>query len=238
MSIILFYAILNLKIQYTFSIERGIYMPKFKRARSEEQKEQRMQEIKNAVDELFAEKSYHDITLTTIADKLNLTRANLYLYISTKEEIFLDLCADKRDVYYDALKAAFPPDCGYSIEVFAEVWAGIVNAHKGFLHYSDILSTIVETNVSVDRLAAFKKRYYKKAYEVCDLLSAHLNIAKEDSYEMFLNIHYHAVGINSICRWNPLIAEALAKENIPAPAIDFRENMKKYILMNLKSYTM
>lgn len=212
-------------------------MLEFKRARSEEQKEQRMQDIKNAVDTLFTENPYHDITLTTIAERLNLTRANLYQYVSTKEEIFLELCADKRDVYYDALKSAFPPDCGYSIEVFAEVWAGIVNAHKDFLHYSDILSTIVETNVSVDRLAAFKKRYYEKAYEVTDLLASHLELSKEDSYEMFLNIHYHAVGFNSICRWNPLIAEALAKENIPAPAIDFRTNMKNYILMNLKHYT-
>ncbi|NCB92554.1 MAG: TetR/AcrR family transcriptional regulator [Clostridia bacterium] len=212
-------------------------MPEFVRARSPEQKEQRMNEIKIAVDTLFSEKPYHEITITTIADKLNWTRANLYQYISTKEEIFLEICADKRDFYYDSLKAAFPPNCGYSVEVFAEVWSGILNAHKDFLHYSDILSTIVETNVSVERLASFKKRYYEKAFEVSDLLCSHLKISREDSYEMFLNIHYHAVGIGSICRWNPLIAEALAKENIAAPAIDFRENMKKYILMNLKSYT-
>lgn len=211
-------------------------MSEFKRARSEEQKEQRMQEIKNAVDELFAEKPYHDITLTTIADKLNLTRANLYQYISTKEEIFLELCADKRDVYYEALMAAFPKDCGYSIDVIAEVWAGILNAHKGHLHYCDILPTIIETNVSVDRLAAFKRRYYTKAYEVSDRLGSQLELSHDDAYTVFLNIHYHAVGVSSICRWNPLIAEALAKENIVAPVIDFRENMKEFIYMNLKNY--
>lgn len=212
-------------------------MTEFKRARSDEQKEQRMCEIKDAVDALYREKPYHEITITTIADKLDWTRANLYQYISTKEEVFLEICADKRDVYYDALKAAFPLDCGYSIEVFAEVWAGIINAHKDFLHYASILSTIVETNVSVDRLAAFKKRYYEKAFEVCDLLGAHLKLSKEDTYEMFLNIYYHATGIDSLCRWNPLIAEALEKENITTPKIDFRENMKKFILMNLKQYT-
>lgn len=212
-------------------------MPEFKRARSDAQKEQRMLEIKNAVDELFSEKSYHEITLTTIAQKLQMTRANLYLYISTKEEIFLDICADKRDAYYDALKSAFPLGCGYSLEVFAEVWAGIINAHQDFLHYGDILSTIVETNVSVENLAAFKKRYYEKVYEVTDLLAVHLNISKEDSYEMFLNVYYHAIGFSSTCRWNPLVAKALELANISSPNIDFKENMKKYILMNLKFYT-
>jgi AcrR family transcriptional regulator len=211
-------------------------MPEFKRARSEEQKNQRMQEIKNVVDELFSETPYHDITLTTIANKLKITRANLYQYISTKEEIFLDLSADKRDVYYDALKAAFPPDCGYSTEVIAQVWAGILNAHREHLHYCDILSTIIETNVSVDRLAAFKKRYYERAYEICDRISSLTGLSSEDAYTLFLNVHYHAVGIQSLCRWNPLIAEALKKENIKAPDIDFRENMKEYIYMNLMYY--
>lgn len=211
-------------------------MADFKRARSEEQKNQRMQEIKDTVDALFAERPYHDITLTTIAEKMNLTRANLYQYISTKEEIFLELSADKRDVYYAALKAAFPKDCGYSIEVIAQVWAGILNAHRDHLHYCDILSTIIETNVTVDRLAAFKKRYYKKAYEVCDGISSLTGLSREDAYTLFLNVHYHAVGIESMCRWNPLIAEALAKENIPAPDIEFRENMREYIYMNLSYY--
>lgn len=212
-------------------------MPDFKRARSNEQKEQRMLEIKNTVEELFAKKPYHDITLTTIAKELNLTRANLYRYVSTKEEIFLDICADKRDCYYNALKAAFPTECGYSLEVFAEVWAGIINAHKDHLHYSDILCTIVETNVSVERLSAFKIRYYNEVYKVTDLIAVHLGISKEDSYEMFLNVHFHAVGVSGICRWNPLIAEALARANIVLPEVNFKDNMKNFILMNLKSYT-
>lgn len=211
-------------------------MPKFIRARSDEQKEQRMQEIKNAVDALFSKKPYHEITLTTIAEKLDWTRVNLYKYVSTKEEIFLELCADKRDLYYAALKAAFPEGCSYSLEVFAEVWSGILNAHRDHLHYCDILSTIIETNVSVDRLGAFKKRYYEKAYEVSDILASHLDVSRDTAYTIFLNVHYHAVGIYSICMWNPLIAEALAKENLPAPDIDFRENMKDFIFMNLNYY--
>lgn len=211
-------------------------MAEFVRARSTEQKEQRMNEIKEAVDTLFSEKPYHEITITTIAEKLDWTRANLYQYISTKEEVFLEICADKRDLYYEALKAAFPPDCGYTLEVCAEVWAGIINAHKDHLHYCDILSTIIETNVSVDRLATFKKNYYQGAYEIADILVANYGIDRETAYELFLNIHYHAVGIYSICRWNPLIEEALAKENITPPNIDCRQNMKNFILMNLKHY--
>lgn len=211
-------------------------MQEFKRARSEEQKEQRMQEIKNAVDELFADTPYHNITLTTIANKLNLTRANLYQYVSTKEEIFLEICADKRDLYYSALLAAFPENCGYSVPVIAEVWAGILNAHTDHLHYCDILSTIIETNVTVERLGAFKKRYYEKVYEVSERIGSLIGFDKDEFYPVLLNVHYHAVGIDSLCRWNPLITEALAKENIKPPTVDFRENMKAFINMNINFY--
>ncbi len=212
-------------------------MANFKRARSDEQKEQRMNEIKKAAAEMFQDQPYHEITLTTIANKLNITRANLYQYVSTKEEIFLELCADKRDEYYEALKTAFPKDCGYSIPVIAEVWAGLLNAHQEHLHYCDILSTIIETNVSIDRLAAFKKNYYLNAYEVCDRIGSLLNLDRDTAYQIFLNVHYHAVGFHSICRWNPLIEKALEKEKISTPHTDFLKNIKDFILMNLYNYT-
>lgn len=211
-------------------------MTEFIRARSEEQKEQRMQEIIDAVEALFQEKPYHEITLTTIAEKLSWTRVNLYKYVATKEEIFLELSADKRDVYYDAFKAAFPMGCNYSLEVFAEVWAGILNAHRDHLRYSDILSTIIETNVSIERLGAFKKRYYNRAYEISNIIATHFNLNSEDAYSVLLNVHYHAIGIDSIIRWNPLVTEALAKENITPPNIDFRDNLRFFISMNLSTY--
>lgn len=211
-------------------------MPDFIRARSVEQKKQRMQAIKNAVDELFMEKPYHEITLTTIAAKLDWTRVNLYKYISTKEEIFLELCADKRDQYYEALKAAFPEGCGYSVETFAEVWAGILNAHTDHLYYCDILSTIIETNVSVERLVAFKQRYYEKAYEIADLLGKHWALSRDQAYTMLLSIHFQAVGYGCMCKRNPLIVEALTHVKNAPKETNFRDAMQEFILMTLKHY--
>ena len=70
-------------------------MTDFVRARSEEQKQARMAEIKAAADSLFNSVPYQEITLSTIAGKLSWTRANLYKYVTTKEEIYLEICSDK-----------------------------------------------------------------------------------------------------------------------------------------------
>ena len=135
-------------------------MAEFIRARSAEQKGQRLEEIKGAVRRQFAARPYHEITLTTIADELGWSRANLYKYVSTKEEVFLLLTADEMDAYFNALLTALPEGCGLAPDTVAEVWAGIANAHQEYFRLGDLLTTIVETNVTVERLMAFKRAYY------------------------------------------------------------------------------
>ena len=101
----------------------------FKRARSAEQKEQRLGEIKCAAAQLFATCPYHEITLTTIAERLSWSRANLYKYVTTKEEIFLELAADERDAYYAALLATFA-EASVPADDAAAAWAEVVVAHQ------------------------------------------------------------------------------------------------------------
>lgn len=61
----------------------------FQRARSDKQKNIRMSEIVNATINLYESLQYDKITLALIAKQLSFSRANLYKYVSTKEEIFL-----------------------------------------------------------------------------------------------------------------------------------------------------
>lgn len=208
-------------------------MAEFVRARSAEQKEMRMNEIKKAADGLFACKPYHEITLTTIAAQLSWTRANVYQYVTSKEEIFLDICADKMKAYMNALLSAFPEDCGYSVAVYAEVWAGILWAHKEYLRYGDILPTIIETNVSVERLARFKALYYELAGKLAARLAGNLSITAEDAGRCVLSVYFHAVGMCGVCAVGPLVQEALAKAGIAAEPVNFKEEMKEFIIMNL-----
>ena len=211
-------------------------MADFIRARSAEQKEQRLSEIKGAVRRQFAERPYHEITLTTIADELGWSRANLYKYVSTKEEVFLLLAADECRAYFDALLAALPEGCGLSPATISEVWAGIANAHQEYFRLGDLLSTIIETNVGVERLAEFKRSYYDCVATMRERLPQIVNIAPERVEPLLLAIYYHAVGLVSSCWKNPLVAEALEVIGVERPAIDFRIEMSDFIGMCLTHY--
>ena len=212
-------------------------MAEFIRARSAEQKGQRLEEIKGAVRRQFAVRPYHEITLTTIADELGWSRANLYKYVSTKEEVFLLLTADEMDAYFNALLTALPEGCGLAPDTVAEVWAGIANAHQEYFRLGDLLTTIVETNVTIERLMAFKRAYYDHVAQMREHLPLILGIEPECVEPLLVAIYYHATGLVSGCWSNPLIAEALERLEIARPETDFRAEMRDFIGMCLGHYT-
>lgn len=209
-------------------------MQEYIRARSDDQKEERLNQIKEATAQLFENNPYNEITLTTIAEKLNWSRANLYKYVTTKEEIILEIAKDKMTSYYSDLLAAFPKGNNYSAEVIAEVWSGIINAHQSYMRYVSYLNPVIETNVTVDRLAVFKKQYYDLANALSDILSKMLNLSKEDAYKLQLDILFFGSSSAICCYKNPLVQEALKQINVKPPKLDFYKDMKDFILMRVK----
>lgn len=210
-------------------------MESFARARSDEQKAQRLAEVKAVAKKQFAERPYHEITLTTIAEGLDWSRANLYKYVSTKEEIFLELDTDECHAYFEALLTALPEGCGFSADVVAEVWAGIANAHQDYFRLGEILSGIIEANVGLERLIAFKHAYYEDMRAMSDRLVSILGLDPERMEDLITTVYFHGVGYVSVCFRNPLVAAALDELGIEHHEVDFRRTMRDFIAMCLTS---
>ena len=62
-------------------------MADYQRARSPQQKAERMSAIMDATETLFAQLPYHEINMGLIAKELGWSRSNLYKYAATQEEI-------------------------------------------------------------------------------------------------------------------------------------------------------
>ena len=78
----------------------------FIRARGEEQKEIRRQQIVDAAASLYAEVGYDKVTFSKIGRKVSFTRLNLYNYYQCKEDIFLTLLLqDRWNTLEDARKS-------------------------------------------------------------------------------------------------------------------------------------
>lgn len=211
-------------------------MAEFIRARSSAQKEQRMQEIKHAANDLFHERRYHEITLKAIAEKLGWSHAALYKYVTTKEDIFLELCADARADYVASLLAAYPTGCSYSPDVLAEVWTEQLNSHRDYLAYSDLLFSIIETNVSPERLAVFKRAYFSGMDRLIQRFAENGVIDAANADRLFNAVLFHAVSLNGWCSENELVAQAMEIAGLENRTPDFKREMRDFIGMCLHYY--
>lgn len=211
-------------------------MAEFIRARSSVQKEQRMQEIKHAANDLFHERRYHEITLKAIAEKLGWSHAALYKYVTTKEDIFLELCADARADYVASLLAAYPTGCSYSPDVLAEVWTEQLNSHRDYLAYSDLLFSIIETNVSPERLAVFKRAYFSDMDRLIQRFAENGVIDAANADRLFNAVLFHAVSLNGWCSENELVAQAMEIAGLENRTPDFKREMRDFIGMCLHYY--
>ncbi|MFX3618960.1 MAG: TetR family transcriptional regulator [Sporolactobacillus sp.] len=211
-------------------------MVEFIRARSTEQKLLRMNEIMETTDKLFTEHTYHEITLTTIAEALNWSRGNLYKYVTTKEEIFLELYLKKQHDYFHDVNANFADKSDLTEEAFADLWSKILDNNRDFLRYGSILATIIETNVTVERLADFKKNASAGLNEIISILEKHGRISYDKANSLFGALIFHACGLNNSCNINPLVKEAMKMAGLPELKIDFVFEFKQFMLMCLKGY--
>ena len=144
-------------------------MGDYMRARSPERKQERMEAIMAAADGLFAERPYHQITMGTIAERLGWSRSNLYKYAATQEEVFLALHTAKNRAWVEELAVALA-GAPMSAPDFARTWAEVTERHADFLRYQEIIIAIIESNVTLERLTAFKRDFAEMLPPVTDVL--------------------------------------------------------------------
>lgn len=186
--------------------------------------------------DLFLKHSYHDITLTTIAKALNWSRGNLYKYVNTKEEIFLEIYLSKQKEFIDALKEAFELKKIDQI-YFANKLSQCFDQHRLYLRYHNILSSIIETNVSVEKLADFKIKSYKQReyfFELLQVQCPHLSLKQVKM--LFLTLMYHACGLDSHTHGTKLLEDAMNLANLEIYYDDYCQLMSNFIIMCLNNF--
>lgn len=92
----------------------------WQRARTDEQKEQRIAEILDAAARLQAQLDFDKITLAAIAKEANFTRSNLYKYFRSKEEIFFEFLKYDVHLWRQGLVARFDATATCSVAEFAD----------------------------------------------------------------------------------------------------------------------
>ena len=221
-------------------------MSDYLRARSPEQKAERMNAIMDAAENLFRYLPYHEINMGLIAKELGWSRSNLYKYAATQEEVFLALHTRANKAFIDdvltsldthatqEVQATQKAGDGYlTNEEFAQVWADAAGKHPEFLRYQDILIAIIESNASVERLVEFKRSYVAMTTPVQKWIEHQVSCDAEAAHNLYLQLIYQAPGLYNHFHCAEKTAEAMRRAGLPLAKGTCEEAYASFVTMCL-----
>lgn len=208
-------------------------MSDYIRARSPEQKQERMEAIMAAADKLFQKQPYHQITMGTIAQELGWSRSNLYKYAATQEEIFLALHSAKNRAWLEDIERTLE-GAPLPASEFARGWAEATERHADFLRYQEIVISIIESNVTLERLTQFKRDFADMLAPVVSLLARQCGIDEAAATDLYLTLLYQAPGLYNHFNCADLTREAMKAAGMPPVEGTFVESYAKFVEMCIK----
>lgn len=165
-----------------------------KRACSCEQIKERKKEIIEAVNKMYDEMDYQDISMKTISENISIARSSLYCYYTNKEEIMLDILAKDYEAFIIELINAFLNL--KNKETICNVLADIYLNNLRLLKIISIHLTDIEMHVSLEKLIEFKKPfvlYFKKLKDAIKMMYIDANEEKIDNIHNTLIMLTHSL---------------------------------------------
>ena len=151
------------------------------RTKSAEYEENRLNEILNACDALYAQKGFHDITLKDISEKTSFSRPSIYNYFQTKEEIFLGLLLRELKAWISSLKEINFSEKKLAKEELAKEIARTLSKRTTFLKILAMNIYEIEENSRLERLAQYKATYKDAFLVFSDLIHKNAPCTKKEA---------------------------------------------------------
>lgn len=138
--------------------------------------------------------------------------------------------------YFFNIKSIFADKDDLTNEEFTKLWTKVLAEHLGFLHYYSILTTIIETNVSLERLADFKKKASAGFEVINQILSKHCALPLDRAAMLYWALLFHANGLNNVCSINPIVKEAMKMAGLPEFENNFAGDFYDFMMICLRGY--
>ena len=195
----------------------------WQRARSEDQKEQRRAVLLDAATRLFEARGLEQVSLNLIAREANISKANVYRYFESREQLFLHLTLDSVDAWAGALSRRLDElrASGDAQAVACAVTATTLE-HPRMARLSSVLSTVLERNVSTETVVWFKTAFQQVVVELLRAVRGALpDFTKGEAFELLEACYFNMIGMWPAAHPAPAVQEALKRPELRAACVHF-----------------
>ncbi|MBT2323693.1 TetR family transcriptional regulator [Variovorax paradoxus] len=208
------------------------------RARSPEQKEERRRHLLDTAKTLLGEiPGLHDLGINELARRAQMTKSNVYRYFESSEAVLLDVLVEEFIQWRAELRKALSRGGKRSgtIEHIARAFSATVAARPLLCRLTSIFPSILEHNVSAERIVQFKHGLLAVRQQTALDFHGCLPSISASGFEKFI---HHAVPL-LIGLWplsNPaeLAAEVTARPDLAALRYQFQQDLEEGMLMLLR----
>ena len=203
----------------------------WKRARSDEKKDERKAAICAAAMTLFKENGYDDVTLNGIAKEAGFAKSNLYRYFSSREEIFLSIFSDLFSRWFAAWSKRLKRFHEHEpIANFAESWVKSFLAIPAFLDLTPLLFLSLEQNSSYEQLVKFKRHSKSLLYPLSlEISRIYPEIANEQAFQCLSLCFAATSNFWAGSRQNDALRKVYAQEEFAALRPTFKSDLKSAV---------
>ncbi len=197
----------------------------WQRARRPEQKAERRRAILEATTALLDEAGVEGATLSEIARRAGLSKANCYRYFESREAILLELTLAESSEWMGDIQTRLGPLAGSGdVDAVAAAFvAATVGRPRVCTLYSAIYS-VMERNVSPPAVAEFKRDFHERVFGSTDAIRRALpDLSVEATDQFVLYLGFFIAGAWPSANPAPGVAEILQRQGHPTQSRDFGE---------------
>lgn len=200
---------------------------KLKRACTAESKGYRKQTILDAATALFFEDPSSLPTVSEIAKRCGIAKGTVYIYFSTKEQIFLNIIEElftefikSADTFVlNSIKSEHPIEsivndlCDYSAE------------NRTMVNLAGMSNSIIEHNIDIDSAYEYKKNIQIQLFGLGETMQKTLGYDKIFSSSLFLRTYAIILGVWQLCNPPKKVQQISKKEGAEFLSPDFRDEL-------------
>lgn len=208
----------------------------FQRARRPEQKEERrLHLLETAKAALRNGMEVSELGLNELARRAEMTKSNVYRYFENREALLLALLEEETGRWQQELDerlAAVQPATGQQL---AQAFAGASAAYPLMCRLLSILPSIIERNISQERLKEFKLRTIAMTAAVADLLHARAPALPAAAYITFMRLAIPLmIGLWPLSHPAPALCEVLAAPELEPLRYEYESELAAALLLLLR----
>lgn len=199
-----------------------------RRARSQEAKQLRRQEILGAALRSWERSTFDEFTMSAVARRARLAKGTLYLYFPTKETLLLELLEVRLDRRLSDLESSLegggsPRDPDGA----AQLIASTLLADEELVRLLMILGTILEHNLPERRIREFKSWLHDRLAHTGTVLERRLPfLASRGGVKLLLHLQALVSGLGQLARPAPAVARVLAAPEFESFRLDFETELR------------